>query len=59
MNKEEKKDFVADLHTRLEKAEGAFIVDYKGLNVDTGQSGDHNRVDPRAHAGAVRYRPHL
>ena len=34
MNKEEKKDFVADLHTRLEKAEGTFIVDYKGLNVE-------------------------
>ncbi len=34
MNREEKKVFVADLHDRLEKAEGSFLLDYKGLNVD-------------------------
>ncbi|OQX65256.1 MAG: 50S ribosomal protein L10 [Desulfococcus sp. 4484_242] len=33
MNRDEKKQFIDDLHGRLEKAEGAFLVDYQGLNV--------------------------
>ncbi|MDY6974276.1 MAG: 50S ribosomal protein L10 [Thermodesulfobacteriota bacterium] len=34
MDRQEKVKFVADLHNRLEKAQGAFLVDYKGLNVE-------------------------
>ncbi len=34
MDKEAKEKFVADAHGRLEKADGVFIVDYKGLNVE-------------------------
>ena len=34
MNKQEKEEFVADLHGRLEKAQGVFVVDYQGLNVE-------------------------
>jgi large subunit ribosomal protein L10 len=34
MKKEEKGKLVADLNGRLGKAKGAFIVDYKGLNVE-------------------------
>ena len=34
MNREEKKEFVANLHARLEKAKGTFLVHYKGLNVE-------------------------
>ena len=34
MNKEEKEQFVAELHSRLEKAKGSFLVDYQGLNVE-------------------------
>ncbi len=30
----EKKEFVAKLHERLEKAQGTFLVEYKGLNVE-------------------------
>jgi len=35
MERQEKKAFVEDLHSRLEKAQGTFLVDYKGLNVET------------------------
>ncbi len=35
MNREEKEKFVADLHSRLEKAQGTFLVHYQGLNVET------------------------
>lgn len=34
MKKENKEQFVADLHTRLEKAQGTFLVHYQGLKVD-------------------------
>jgi len=34
MNREEKKQFVSDLHNRLEKAQGTFLVHYKGLKVE-------------------------
>ena len=34
MNRQEKKKFVADFHGRLERAKGAFLVDYQGLNVE-------------------------
>ena len=33
MDREEKKQLVSDLHSRLEKAQGAFLVHYKGLKV--------------------------
>ena len=35
MNKQEKETFVADMKSRLEKAEATFLVDYKGLDVET------------------------
>ena len=34
MKREEKEQFVAQLHERLEKAEATFMVAYKGLNVE-------------------------
>lgn len=34
MKREEKKQFVAALHERLEKAQATFMVAYKGLNVE-------------------------
>lgn len=34
MDRNEKKKIVADLHQRLGKAYGTFLVDYQGLNVD-------------------------
>lgn len=34
MDRNQKKAFVAELRERLEKAEGTFLVDYKGLNVE-------------------------
>jgi large subunit ribosomal protein L10 len=34
MNRREKEQFVADLHGQLEKAQGTFLVSYKGLNVE-------------------------
>jgi len=34
MNIEEKEGLVAELRERLEKAQGTFILDYKGLNVE-------------------------
>jgi len=34
MNRDEKISFIENLHGRLEKAEGAFLVDYQGLNVE-------------------------
>ena len=34
MNRQEKKEFVSELHSRLEKAQGTFIVEYRGLNVE-------------------------
>lgn len=34
MERQEKKNFVAELHKRLEKAQGTFLVDYQGLNVE-------------------------
>src|SRR4030042_684078 len=34
MKKEEKEQFVSDLHKRLEKARGAFLVHYQGLKVE-------------------------
>jgi len=39
MNRDEKFQFVDKLHARLEKAQGAFLVDYQGLNV-----GELNRL---------------
>jgi len=33
MDRQEKEKFVADLHTRLERAQGTFLVEYKGLDV--------------------------
>lgn len=35
MNKEEKIKFVEDLKGRLEKAQGTFLIDYQGLNVES------------------------
>jgi large subunit ribosomal protein L10 len=34
MNREEKERLVADFSSRFEKAEGTFLVDYQGLNVE-------------------------
>ena len=34
MNRQEKEQFVIDLHGKLEKAQGSFLVDYKGLDVE-------------------------
>jgi large subunit ribosomal protein L10 len=34
MNREEKKDLVADFQNRFRKAKGTFLVDYQGLNVE-------------------------
>jgi large subunit ribosomal protein L10 len=34
MERNEKKKFVADLHMRLGKAQGTFLVDYRGMNVE-------------------------
>ncbi len=34
MNRKEKENFVADLHSRLEEAQGTFLLDYKGLKVE-------------------------
>ena len=34
MNRTEKEIFVADMKSRLEKADATFLVDYKGLNVE-------------------------
>jgi large subunit ribosomal protein L10 len=34
MNREEKEKFVADLHSRLEKAQGTILIHYQGLNVE-------------------------
>ena len=39
MNRDEKIKFIDALHSRLEKAQGAFLVDYQGLNV-----GELNRL---------------
>jgi len=39
MNKDEKVKFIDKLHGRLEKAQGAFVVDYQGLKV-----GEMNRL---------------
>jgi len=33
MNRQEKREQVADFHSRLEKAQGTFLVDYQGLDV--------------------------
>ena len=35
MKKEEKEIFVADMKSRLEKAQATFLVDYQGLDVDS------------------------
>jgi large subunit ribosomal protein L10 len=34
MDRREKEQFVADLHDRLKKAQGTFLVEYKGLDVE-------------------------
>ncbi len=34
MNRDQKASFIEGLHGRLLKAQGAFLVDYQGLNVD-------------------------
>ena len=34
MDRKKKEEFVADLRTLLEKAQGTFLVDYQGLNVE-------------------------
>jgi len=34
MKREDKERFIADLHDRLEKAQGTFLVDYQGLDVE-------------------------
>ena len=35
MDRHDKKDFVAALHDRLGKAQGTFLVEYKGLDVES------------------------
>lgn len=35
MDKNEKKQFVVDMNSRLKKAQATFLVDYKGLNVES------------------------
>lgn len=35
MDRQQKEQFVAELQDRLKKAEGSFLVDYQGLNVET------------------------
>lgn len=35
MKKQEKKQLVSDLHARLERAQGTFLVENQGLNVET------------------------
>jgi large subunit ribosomal protein L10 len=39
MNRDEKVKLIDNLHSRLKKAQGVFLVDYQGLNV-----GDLNRL---------------
>ncbi len=34
MDRQEKEDFIAELRSRLKKAQGTFLVDYKGLDVE-------------------------
>ncbi len=34
MKRQEKEKFISDLRSRLEKAQGSFIVEYRGLNVE-------------------------
>jgi large subunit ribosomal protein L10 len=50
MNREEKKQFVSDLHDRLEKAQGTFLVHYKGLKVE-----DINRLRNELRAIGVEF----
>ena len=35
MDRKAKNEFVSDFHDRLEKAEGVFLVEYKGLDVES------------------------
>ena len=35
MDREDKRKLVANFHTRLAKAQGTFLMDYQGLNVET------------------------
>ena len=35
MNREDKKELVDNLHERLKKAEGSYLVDYQGLEVES------------------------
>lgn len=35
MNREEKKELIGNLHDRLEKAQGSYLVDYQGLEVES------------------------
>jgi large subunit ribosomal protein L10 len=35
MNRQDKKELVDNLHERLQKAEGSYLVDYQGLEVET------------------------
>jgi len=35
MNRQEKKELVDNLHERLEKAQGSYLVDYQGLEVES------------------------
>jgi large subunit ribosomal protein L10 len=50
MNREEKKQFVSDLHDRLEKAQGTFLVHYQGLKVE-----DINRLRNELRAIGVEF----
>jgi large subunit ribosomal protein L10 len=35
MNRQDKKELVDNLHDRLEKAQGSYLVDYQGLEVES------------------------
>ncbi|MBW1722654.1 MAG: 50S ribosomal protein L10 [Deltaproteobacteria bacterium] len=47
MKKSQKEAFIADMKSRLEKARGVFLVDYKGMDVDamTGLRSELRKVD--------------
>ena len=56
MDRVEKKELVERLHARLEKANGTFLVDYKGLNVEAISRLRKNLKDVNAEFEVVKNR---
>jgi large subunit ribosomal protein L10 len=56
MDRVEKKELVEKLHSRLEKANGTFLVDYKGLNVEAISKLRKNLKDVNAEFEVVKNR---